>query len=526
MTYDTNEKIDKKSERIRACYINARELIDDAKHLLSANSRPARGYHFALLALEETAKAMLLKIDNVLAYFERDFNRINREFDDHEKKLQWAIWSPWFCGKQITPEAFEKTQKLVQGMHKKRLDSLYVSLTSDEIILDILAEEAENLVKFAEARLDMEEMSSANQLDTNKIEEYKWFIDAHEDEEKKKFIFSKTALNARLSYDGLPIGERMYGWIKWLKSECDNQERGMQDLIQKEIDKPRHVGGEALKDKWKITVKFVAISHSIRQKELNSWNNQCKWIQLRDGKNGNLLVKVTLPNSIHIDDIKKRGYDIARRILTALNIGSRGLFWWYRLNKGHAYEEKIEDLEHNTILKTEIQDPYLSIDWGQPVLEQDTLRLVLLCFVSLPDREASLEEWKAFDQYLTAVAFLCKTDLHLNLIVNACSLFFSALKSGMSAYQDLKPNQKFADAFTRIFSHIIRDQSELTAFIALASQLDNVSDSQDFSWLTFDKVVQVKLLCDAYFMAKFNSPANKAFQCHITEVGHSKEASL
>lgn len=498
--------ISKRKKAIQACYDNSHDLINKAKMILD-NEGSSIAYTLAIYALEEVGKAIVLSIDGTLTHFNKEFGSIDKVLDDHNKKLFWAMWFPSLGGEHTSVEKVIEITELAQNLHKDRVDSLYVSHTNNEPILKIPRIKTEGVIKMAELRLSYQEMNSGI-LDLSKIEDYKWFIDAYEDSAKKQFIFSRSSLDKLASFELSQTKESMYSWVKWLRSEELKQKQEMNLFLQQEIMRKLPEGDKGLTPKWKKKFTLIALSHSIRAKELEFWNNQCKntGVQLHAGDKKNsksLFIEITIPSRVGISDVWSRSDHVIRLLLLALNIGSLGLFYWYFLGKNEELSETIQDLESGKRIEYKPQSPYTNIDWGHKVFDNDTIQRVMLCFSGLLYSETSSEHQKPFDQYLQALAFLAKSDTHLNLIANACALFFNALKSAMNVYNDLNLDEKFTDSFARYFAVIISNPEELEIFVLLINKLENATNNQEFTELTFDKALQIKSLCDAYFYDKF-----------------------
>ncbi len=176
------------------------------------------------------------------------------------------------------------------------------------------------------------------------------------------------------------------------------------------------------------------------------------------------------------------------------------------------FYDVLTDVENNANLDLHERNKFLYIDWGMRAIQEVDLRNVALCYVFLPTPRASAEEQKPFGEYLTALAFLAKTDLHLNLTANACGLFFRALTDAMKLYGDMAAEESFSVAFQRNMAWIITEEEDQKSFVELARTLEQAGNDTDFSALTLDKVLRAKILCDAYFIRKFQQRAAKRSQ--------------
>ena len=64
---------------------------------------PNVAYHLAILALEEIGKGGMIASRAAVGTV-RDTDWIEKKFDDHVWKLQWAVWSPALSGGRIDPQ--------------------------------------------------------------------------------------------------------------------------------------------------------------------------------------------------------------------------------------------------------------------------------------------------------------------------------------------------------------------------------------------------------------------------------------
>jgi AbiV family abortive infection protein len=495
---------DKLRAIVGACHANARSLISSAKLLVDHGGLMSAAYHLALLAIEETGKAALLKVNHLKSVIGSETT--DRKLDDHFQKLFWAFFLPSAARNKFSPKELEDARLLAKNMHDRRLDSLYVSTTAQKPLIEISKEEAERVVRLAEARLDLEEGVSTASPNPEQIERLQWLLEALEDDERRRFVLSKPSFE-RLQADGT-----LSSWIDWLRATLAQQQREMQELLAKELEKQQPNSEEAARAKWKIKIRFLCVSHGVRQKALNVWNESVSWIKLFEGvkKKRELVAEIHLPEAVPVGALWHAGYGESRRLMLALNIGSLGFFWWYSLNRENHFYEEITDVQKDLNLDIGEQNPYLYVDWGKRALSEQDLRRALLCYSFLPGPRASEKEQKPFGQYLAALAFLGKTDLHLNLTANACGMFFRCLRDAMLLYGDVGEGETFADAFTRYLLPVVDDEAERRSFVDLFAALERAQEEQEFSKLTLDKVLQTKALCDGYLLHTFQRKAREA----------------
>ena len=85
-------------------------------------------------------------------------------------------------------------------------------------------------------------------------------------------------------------------------------------------------------DKWLTTDRLYTDSNSIRQKDLNNWNQGIRWIKLRavSGKKDQLFVDLSATSEVKLENVWRMGLTMARRVVMALNVSTLGYFWFHR----------------------------------------------------------------------------------------------------------------------------------------------------------------------------------------------------
>jgi AbiV family abortive infection protein len=161
--------------------LHARHLcLDQAQGFIEAAERlgvdfPHIVYHLSLLALEEIGKASMLGV-KMIDHPNLDEGRIERSFDNHRRKLQWAVWSPIV---RIDPADFETARQFAERAHAMRLASLYVDTNADLTDLppkeQVPREDAEQALSLARVRLDYERerRTPSGEIDDLTV----WFLD-------------------------------------------------------------------------------------------------------------------------------------------------------------------------------------------------------------------------------------------------------------------------------------------------------------------------------------------------------------
>ena len=74
------------------------------------------------------------------------------------------------------------------------------------------------------------------------------------------------------------------------------------------------------KEKWKLRVRILSASHSIRPKALTKWNKQIDWIKLVYTKKNELIFEIILKDNVPVEGLWFFGWGMARHFVVALNI--------------------------------------------------------------------------------------------------------------------------------------------------------------------------------------------------------------
>lgn len=499
------EKILKSRE---ACLDHADDLIRSANRILSDEKLPNISYHLAVLALEEIGKSSLI----VMGYFANQSKSSSwnpeKLYDDHIKKLFWATWAPTIGQEKLTKKQITSLQGLSRTIHSNRLQALYVDFDSNGPLLPsdaISKPQAVNLINIATARLGMEREHRIGNITNKNLNTLNWFLSASSDSEKRKLIFGGKSME-KLSSLGSTTK-----WINWLKIEFDQADEEAKIAMEKELQRTLPVEGVTFKDKWKIKIRLFTSSHSIRPKPLNKWNKLSSFIQLYPvggKKNNQLILELTLPENISIHQLWHAAWEVARKFVVALNIGSLGCFWWYIPEHVSHFYDKIIDLDNKEMgIKLE-RNPILKIDWKQDVLSDSNLMNTALCFGMISANNKT-ELSQSMDAYITALAFLNKNDIHLQLEINALKFFYESLKLGMKHFNDWDETTCFSNKIKELLEHHNLDENEIINFKKISEQFELNNPSFDNLKISLSEVAVLKVICDAYFILQFRKMAKE-----------------
>lgn len=491
----------------KACLSHAEDLIRAAKRIIADEKLPNISYHLAVLALEEIGKSTLIVMGHFAGKSEDSTWSPHKFYDDHVKKLFWATWGPSMGQEKISKKQIESLQGLSLKLHDTRLQALYVDFDEEGPLLPsevVTASEAENLIGVATARLELEKLHEFGEIQEKNLKKLNWFLSATSDQEKRKLIFGNKSMEKLFEL------KSTNKWVGWLKEEFDKAEKESQEAIKQELQRKQPNDLEKLEDKWKIKIRLFSNSHSIRPKPLNKWNELSSWIRLYPvgRKKNQLLVEFTLPKNISVHSLWYAAWGAARRFVVALNIGTFGCFWWYVPEQISRFYEKIVDLENKEMeLKIE-RNPILKLDWKHSALSDRDLHNTALCFGMLPgDNDSGLG--KSMGAYLTALGFLNKSDIHIQFEANSYDFFYKSLKHGMKHFKEWNQKTSFPDCFEKLLQSHKINQKEIENHKNISKQIETGHPTFKGVTLTLSEVGIMKIICDAYFLVKFNEMAKK-----------------
>ena len=475
-----------------ACLANAEELVNSAKVLKGKNTAHIR-FYFAVLAMEEVGKAVLISTQFAIATLGKDDIELNLAIDDHVKKLFWGIFSPFIEQKRLI-EDFESYRGLARKTHERRLESLYTNPQIPLLPQDrVEEEEADGLVKLAESRVNMaKEVDISNTLDESELEGLHWFYTASNAPPKSYLILNNAFL------DKLAELRSVHEWIKWLRQEFTKTEESG-EILRQAIEKGAVGEVEGNEPKWKVKFRIYSESHSIQPKTLNEWNEIAgSFIKLYSSNNKNeLICELTLGKKMPVQRLQNVALGISRDFVAALNIATRGLFWWYVDKDIARFYETIWDLENDGETRVEIS-PRLSIGWGGQALTEDDFRHTRFIFGYLPKAiHFNPQKGEALEIYLTGLAFISKNDIHLRLEPKAFEHFFKALRTLLLASGDWDGVEDLKLAAETQLSEGFSTMPSLSDYIEWGMQLEEGNNPS--KRITLTEVIGMKLYFDVYF---------------------------
>lgn len=482
-----------------ACISHAESLVRVANRALDDEKLPNVAYHLATLALEEIGKAGFVAAKHATDG-RRESAWIDKRLDDHEAKLFWALWTPGFGRNAVSREEIENARGLARQIHANRLQGIYVSTQpgTDGLQMpgDLITEDqARNLLGLTSTRIEMEktiDLSTAGALD----EDMKWFLDATADEGKSKLIFGQKSLDKLAE-----LGGNTRNWARWLREQFVEADAQAQAAIAKELARTEPTGEAAVAAKWRVRIRVVSLSHSVRPKALAYWNTLTDWIKLSPGndKRNEIIVEITLRASVQAQNLWFAAWAQARVFVTALNIGSFGFFWWETPRQPDRFYERIVDLEAPGDMELQVKrSPPLSVDWGRRALSKDDLARTgrLLALISSVGFERGNT---IFGPYILGITFFSKTDVHFEFTKDACANFARCVFNSMKYFGAWNGERETRDAaFHGIFAEVVKEEAERNELLQLLELFDEPS-AAGVKALTMDDAAKLKAVCDTYF---------------------------
>ena len=503
---------------MEACVKHARDLFDSAR-AVEKTGHPNIAYHLATLALEELGRRELLGVQWVAAKAKVPPTWPTKNTQDHVKKLFWCFFGAGFFSEKITKERLDEMKGLAQHIHEKRIAGLYVGQDEDGLSIPseaISPKETEQLIGLAEARLAVAETAKLHdEIPQEEADQQAWFLSATDDLEKRKQILSGASL-AKLAEL-----KDANAWVKWLKELFDKAETEGQEAAQRELERSRNLPAIGTKDKWRLRVRILCASHSIRANVLTEWNKQTPWIALTAGKKNELIVDFTLKDNVPIEALWYFGWGLARHFVVALNIGTMGFWWWRMPEQISRYYESIRDLETGQDLAVE-RVPSLKIDWGENrVFSKVDLARIAAVFVALPG-PSRRDQHAAYNYYIGGLTFLSLNDIHWQCEIQAFGNFFKSLQAMMAEHGDWDATESFGPSFLRFLDELFPQMDERERYAEMCSGFEK--NELEGMKITLKEVSFIKLFCDAYFLAKIQPKALDALQARIESEGDGPES--
>jgi hypothetical protein len=333
------------------------------------------------------------------------------------------------------------------------------------------------------------------ELDPEHAEDMAWFSEATADPESRLQIMSGASMQ-KLAELG-----NVRDWIRWLRAEFESAEAIARERTLREINRQQPTAEEELDPKYRMKLRFESASHSIRARPLQRWNQGVDWIKLHavPANRRELVAEITIPKSVPASGIWWAGFTVANQLIVALNIGTVGFFWWQMTEKVSRYYEELIDLESNERFVVE-RTPALRVDWGKQALDDQALTGFSLCLGALTTFETP-EERRPFDHYLTALAFLAKTDVTVQFEANAFEQFYASIRAGAQMFGRWNGTDPFGRTFEELIAPFADLEGGLDPFVT-AGQLIDDGRPQDLR-VDLGQVATMKVFIDNIFISEF-----------------------
>ncbi len=364
--------------------------------------------------------------------------------------------------KEIDPEQFRRLQEFSKQAHQQRLAALYVDVTGDDALASpkdaVTVEETASLLEIAKQNLQLLAGEPALDVDTQD-ELMRWFWEAVSDEQMQKRLFSQSFLAKIDEFSG-----NIREWTSWAKTEFEKIRQEEQEVMEVEANRVIDEN-TAPKERWRLRMRIFCISHTIRPKMLNFWNESVPLAKLNYVSNEEMMLELTLGDRNKGENVQQSGHAFSKLLLAALNIGTAGFFWHEIPKKSTEYFESIEDLE-NPKMKLEpvggydLQQQWRTGENGRKltVLEETYLNNAAKCavvFMQMKEEEAQ----PIFGPYLQGLAMLGKSDAFMSLDLQTIQAFHTTLGNALTHYGDWDGKREtFIYTLHRVFADMIPEE--------------------------------------------------------------------
>jgi AbiV family abortive infection protein len=497
---------------VRKCLDNAEGLLDSAKDCRAKN-RNHIAFHLAVLALEEVGKGSMILAKTAYPHIVEDEedsgeSRLSDDLADHRKKLFWAMLTPSIDAGIISPEDFTRLKEVANDIHLRRITSLYANIDHAVPQTDISDDELAEIVGLTESRLNLEKLKEIRQLDADAQQILDWFMKALSDPLLQRFVLGEQSRHklAELTGDSRK-------WMTWLHEEVRTAEAKTKEMMEKEINRLAPTGVLANKPKWRLKIKLHTLSHSIRHKELNAWNDQVVWVKLHPTTDkSELLVEFLLPAKIPVNELWQTGIQMCSTFVVALNIATVGYFWWYLPEFVSTFYEEVVDLDTKMRLGVDYKSPGM-MNWKRTALKGPQLQtagMILTHLMMWATKEQSL----AYSRYMHGITLLSKNDVFGDFSAQAFVDFAYAFRMALAGYGDWDGvPENFEQAAVAVLDKLWNQPEILTEFKALMDSADALEKKQPLSRpVNLDETMKLKAFCDAYLVSRAQREVQKAIR--------------
>lgn len=484
------------AEQLRICTDHAQDLID-ASSAVYSGGKSNIAYHLAALALEEVGRHELLILEHGANRQPVPPSWPVKHRQDHVQKLFWAFFGAAFGRQVLTREQLEEMRDLARFIHETRMVGLYAEDQDGNVQVPrdaIPPAQAENLINIATARLGMARSIDPDAPISDDDRELQWwFLETSLDDRRRQFIFTGPSMTK------LAELQDAKAWILWLKEQFDDADARGRAMIEAELVRSENLPATSRKKKWLLRFKLVSASHQVAPRALRGWNEKVEIIKLSSGPTrSELYVDLFFDETMPVERLWYAGWALARRFTVALNIGTRGFWWWHLAEDLSRYYEFIEDLDRKERIEMN-QQPRLALDWGQNVLNDADLGLTMRCVAALPG-PADPERLVPFDYYVAGLNFWALNDVHWRCELEVYGNFHESLKAMAARAGAWDRQGPFDDVMIAILQRLIPELEveQRKRYIDLAAAFERKEPEGNNFTLT--DVACIKVLCDRYFL--------------------------
>jgi hypothetical protein len=222
-------------------------------------------------------------------------------------------------------------------------------------------------------------------------------------------------------------------WVEWCREEIAKITAAEEAKLKEELARAASAPGVA-RPKWRVRVRLVSLTHSIRPKALKIWNSRLNWMQLSAGaKKDELFLDLTIHDTVTLPNLFDAGMQFSKLCIASLNIGSLGLIWYEWPRQANSYHVSIKDLDDLGHVVEVGKGPRFAEK--RLALEEKHLHHATQCiaaFATMQEAEAEL----IFGPYLRGLVLLSKCDVHLSCEDQAFDAFVIALHHALIHFGD------------------------------------------------------------------------------------------
>ncbi len=482
---------------LAVCLDHAQDLIGAAEAVLAAD-KPNIAYHLATLTLEEVGRHELLLLGRGAAREPVPPTWPVKHRQDHVQKLFWAFFGAAFGREVLTKQAWDEMREMAAFIHATRLAGLYADDEDGHVQVPrdaITHEQADNLIALARARMGITRSYDARKEISGADRNLQaWFLGISADENKRAFLFTAPFM-AKLAEL-----QDARAWMVWLKEQFDAADAQGQVMIQAELARSQNPTSASSKNKWRLRIKLTSASHLVAPKPLRIWNSGIEAIKLtKTTEKQGLYVDLLLAETVAVQALWLTGWTVARLFAVALNIGTRGLWWWEFAKDVSRYYEVLEDLDLKQAIELD-RSPRLKVDWGTNVLNENDLRLTMQALAVLT-RLHSPEQRVPYDYYIGGIQFWAKLDVHFPCEPDIYGNFHQSLKGMMRATGAWDGEAPFGPKVSEMLARLVPEMSEdqTRRHVELAEAFEQ--GQPDRHNVTLTDVAAMKVMCDHYFLS-------------------------